>query len=298
MSVDQIPASLQSKLVEVLSKTTDKPTTIQGFQGTRGGHINNCGILDTNVGQLFIKWNAAARHPETFRQESVGLKEIAQSNSVKTPKVWCHGSDGVHDFLILDYIQKNSPNEAFWNNLSLGLAKLHNSTSDQFGFKADNYYGHLKQNNSLSQDWWTFYLQQRLVPVMNIAIEKGLFPSSFLKKLNHWTAHLMESELTPKQPGLIHGDLWSGNLICGEGNIPYIIDPAVYYADPRVEVAYMLRFGNFPETLFQQYYRITETPPISDQLRDWYNLYPILIHAIAFDRTYQNEAREIILKYS
>ena len=46
-------------------------------------------------------------------------------------------------------------------------------------------------------------------------------------------------ELFPNEkPALLHGDLWSGNLICDNRGMPSLIDPAVYFAHREMELAF------------------------------------------------------------
>ena len=40
----------------------------------------------------------------------------------------------------------------------------------------------------------------------------------------------------PAAPALIHGDMWGGNVLTRNGRIAAFVDPAIYYADPEIEL--------------------------------------------------------------
>ena len=44
-------------------------------------------------------------------------------------------------------------------------------------------------------------------------------------------------------PGLIHGDLWGGNIICQKNQLRGFIDPAIYFANPEIELAFSTLFS-------------------------------------------------------
>lgn len=41
----------------------------------------------------------------------------------------------------------------------------------------------------------------------------------------------------PKHPSLLHGDLWSGNVITGSDGKAWLIDPAVYVGHAEADIA-------------------------------------------------------------
>ena len=44
-------------------------------------------------------------------------------------------------------------------------------------------------------------------------------------------------------PVLIHGDCWGGNILPFRGEIKAFIDPAIYYADHEMELAFLTLFN-------------------------------------------------------
>jgi fructosamine-3-kinase len=97
---------------------------------------------------------------------------------------------------------------------------------------------------------------------------------------------------------LLHGDLWSGNVLLGPGGAPALIDPAVSYADRETELAYTALFGGFPETFYRAY---DETWPLPDgwqERRMLYNLYHLLNHLNHFGERYGEAVDAVLRRYA
>ena len=81
--------------------------------------------------------------------------------------------------------------------------------------------------------------------------------------------------------------MWGGNVLTREGRIAGFIDPAIYYADPEIELAFATLFGTFGDTFFARYREHRPLAPgFFDVRRDLYNLYPLLVHVRLFGGGY------------
>ena len=95
----------------------------------------------------------------------------------------------------------------------------------------------------------------------------------------------------------IHGDLWGGNvLVDGKGRCGFI-DPAIYYADPEIDLAYSTLFGTFGERFFARYSEHRPLAPDFGERRDLYNLYPLLFHVRLFGGSYVQSVRSTLRRY-
>ena len=99
-------------------------------------------------------------------------------------------------------------------------------------------------------------------------------------------------------PSLLHGDLWSGNMMCGKEGMPWIIDPAAYVGDFEADLAMMQMFGSLPERFYAAY---AEVNPIDksgySQRKKLYDLYQLLNHLNLFGSMYLGSVVDIINIY-
>jgi fructosamine-3-kinase len=166
------------------------------------------------------------------------------------------------------------------------LAGLHDVTAAAYGFAEDTLIGSLRLPNGWHPDWGQFFADKRLLHFANLAHERGRLPEKTLARIRQ-LAKQVPSWLEPNPPGLVHGDVWSGNVLAENGLISGILDPALYYADPEVELAYIDLFSTFGNAFWQHY---QAHRPISDAFwqyrRALYSLYPLLVHVYYFGSGY------------
>jgi len=120
-----------------------------------------------------------------------------------------------------------------------------------------------------------------------VALEAGRLPGATMTRIETLARRLDEWIEVPDQPSLIHGDLWGGNVLAKDGRIAGFVDPAIYYADAEIELAFSTLFSTFGAPFFKCY---DEIRPIRDGFfearRDLYNLYPLLVHVRLFGGGY------------
>ncbi len=168
------------------------------------------------------------------------------------------------------------------------LAALHAHSSETYGYPYDTLIGSLHQPNPPSEDWSAFFADYRLRSMARLAHEVGHLPTRTLDRIDRLCAGpLRELIGPPAPPGLIHGDIWSGNVLAHAGTVAALIDPAIYFADPEIELAFIRLFGTFGDAFFDRYH---ELQPIREgffEIRsDLYNLYPLLVHTRLFAGSY------------
>ncbi|MEP4134955.1 MAG: fructosamine kinase family protein, partial [Cyclobacteriaceae bacterium] len=99
------------------------------------------------------------------------------------------------------------------------------------------------------------------------------------------------------EPSLLHGDLWSGNFICGQNSKPYIFDPAVYYGHREMEIAMTRLFGGFDLRFYQSYQSNFPLEPGYEDRTELCNLYPLLVHANLFGGSYLISVKNILKRF-
>ncbi len=269
---------------------------IRHYRHASGGCINNGGLIKTNRGDFFIKWNDAGKYPLMFEAEFKGLNLLRETNTLLIPEPLFTGEAEGTSYILMEHIGSSGRNTNFFEELGEGLAKLHRSLSSHFGLDHDNYIGSLPQYNNQTDSWAEFFRVRRLEPQLQMAVDNGLMNQVDSKNFNK--LFLLLADLFPTEsPSLLHGDLWSGNyMVSGDGR-PCLIDPAVYYGHREMDIAFSRLFGGFDSDFYTVY---NETYPqesgFEDRL-DVYNLYPLLVHVNLFGSSYLGQVRSILQRF-
>ena len=99
------------------------------------------------------------------------------------------------------------------------------------------------------------------------------------------------------RPALIHGDLWSGNVLATARG-PALVDPACAACDREMELGITTLFGGFSERFFDAY---EEALPLPGGWRDrnpLYQLYHLLNHHLIFGGHYGRQALALARRYA
>jgi fructosamine-3-kinase len=254
-----------------------------------GGDVNRAARVTTSDGKIFVKWKEDAPLG-FFALEADGLDRLRAAGALRIPQVLQIGEDPA--FLALEYLEAVLPRDEhrFAQRLGQGLAALHrdNPAPDNlFGLDIDNYLGSQPQVNTHHDDWPSFYRDCRLAPQWEKALARGLVPPEREHLLGQIVDHIetLLGDFAPR-PVLVHGDLWSGNFLATADDEPALIDPAVYYAEREVEIAYTQLFGGFPDGFFESYHAAFPLDSGYVRRRPLHHLYPLLVHLNHFGETY------------
>jgi fructosamine-3-kinase len=230
---------------------------------------------------------------DIFKAEAEGLKALQTPDGPKIPDVFLVGER----FLLLEDLQSGPQREDFWVVFGRQLAQVHLQTSPKFGFREDNYIGSNPQLNGWMENGLVFFRENRLAPQIRMGKERGLLTDADLKMGDKLLTKL--GDLIPDQPAvLVHGDLWSGNLITDRKGNPALIDPAVYYGWAEADLAMTDLFGSYPDSFYRAY---QEIKPLQSGYRErysLYNLYHLLNHLNLFGLSYLPRVREILLRFT
>lgn len=284
-------------LDEVAGTLGVSPDRLEVGSRVTGGCINNGARLDTPDGPRFVKWRADAP-PDAFSTEAEGLAALAEGE-VRVPRV-----DGVgSQWLLLEWVDEGRAGPDGWASLGEGLAGLHGVTPPvECGWTQDNYVGSLPQPNPPSASWPEFWVSVRLAPLLERGAAMGLLGPSERDALGaafERIPDLVGDASRTDGPSLLHGDLWSGNVIFDPSGGPVLIDPAVYVGHREVDLAMTGLFGGFPRTFYEAYASRWPLQPGFDDRLPAYRLYPLLVHVLLFGRSYVPslvEAAEAVAK--
>jgi len=212
------------------------------------------------------------------------LRYLAEHSRLPVPQVR-YADPGL---LLMDFVESRGGLDAGAERHAAELlADLHGLTAPAFGFEWDSLIGPLPQPNCWSEDWRTFFRDRRLLFMGRQALDAGRLPTATFAALERLCGKL-ERYIDPgARPSLIHGDVWGGNVLARRGRIAAFLDPAIYFADAEIELAFSTLFGTFGGDFFERYNEIRPLGPgFFEVRRDLYNLYPLLVHARLFGGGY------------
>ena len=294
MSLSPFQSTIHDKLVELFG--SESTASIE-FGPVGGGCINETHRIRFGNQQFFCKVNSATKFPHLFEKESHGLELIARQKVIKVPGVIDCFETGGKQVLLLQWVNEGERTQGFWERFGQQLAELHTVTNEYFGLHEDNYMGSVPQRNSATAKWTDFFIHQRLQPLVDQSLTGGLLSSRHVADFEKVYRKLPSFFADDQQPSLLHGDLWSGNFMCNENAEPVLIDTAVYFGHPSIDLGMTTLFGGFRGSFYEAYNHHSPFPPNYKEQWDICNLYPLLIHLVLFGRSYLSQIENILHRY-
>ena len=199
------------------------------------------------------------------------------------------------DLLVMEFVEGGAAlSDAAEGEAGRLLAPLHDHTAERFGFERDTLIGPFTLDNTWTASWPEFYARRRLLPMAAVAADRGALPLTDQRRVERLAESLLERFDGDPAPSLIHGDVWSGNVIARRGGgLAAFLDPALYFADAEVELAFIDLFHTFGESFYEAYEALR---PIATGYRTWrrdlYQVFPLLVHVALFGGTYLGALRE------
>lgn len=228
--------------------------------------------------------------------EGYMLSELARLSDLPVPQV--HVCEP--DLLVMDFIENDGHGTSADAERDAGerIARLHKVPRSHFGYERDTLIGPLHQPNPQQTQWVPFFRDHRLLYMAQAAREEGRLPAALYDRIERFAARLDDYLIEPRFPSLLHGDLWTGNVLVRGNRIAGFVDPAIYCGHPEIELAFATMFGTFGEVFFDAYEGIMPLDDgFQDVRRDLYNLYPLLVHVRLFGSSYVSAIDRTLTRY-
>ncbi len=212
---------------------------------------------------------AVVKHtPYDATLEAEGLRALGDAG-VRVPEVL--GVDT--EVLVLEHVQAAPDLET----LGAELAGAHLTQGERFGWHRDNVIGPLPQANPPTDAFPEFFVEHRLLPYV------GDLPTELARRLEDACDTVLPDLLDHDQPpSLVHGDLWSGNIL----DQRVLIDPAVHHGDREIDLAMLDLFGGVPPALQRGYDTVWPLDDGWQQRRGALQLFHLLVHVRLFGAGY------------
>lgn len=241
-----------------------------------GGDLSEVLLVSRESGQ-----HSVAKSGPAVAVEAAMLRTLASAGIV-VPAVEAE-HEGV---LLLGHVPNDrifSPGA--WRDVGSQLARLHANLGPHYGWPADHAHGSVRLDNMEQGDWPDFWGRQRLISA------SALLDRPWRERVDRLAERL--DHLLPVSPraALLHGDLWSGNILVRDGGLAALIDPACYYGDAEVDLAMLTLFDTPPPSFWAAYGALE--PGWQDR-RHLYQLFPALVHLRLFGDRYAGLADRLL----
>lgn len=269
-----------SRLADSLAAVTG--STVVSIAALSGGSVGDVWRVDLADGRRLVAKTGATGSGLAI--EGFMLGRLAELSELPVPAV-LHADDAL---LVMDYIEAaDDIDDRAQEHAADLLAGLHALRADAFGFECDTLIGGLTQPNPPTARWLDFFRDRRLLYMGRQALDAGRLPRCLMARLETLAGRLERWIEEPAHPSLLHGDLWTGNILVHRGRVVGFVDPAIYYGDPEIELAFSTLFGTFGRPFFARYGEHRPLRPgFFEERRDLLNLYPLLVHVRLFGGTY------------
>jgi len=253
------------------------------------GSVTLCGLAD---GETWV-----VKQPgmgESLEVEARMLAYLAEHSALPLPQVIAADASA----LVMSHVPHDGAfDERTQAHAGELIGTLHTVTAPRYGLDFDTQIGPLPQPNPWSGQWLSFLRDHRLIHMAELAFAAGQLPAELHLRMLRLADRLERWVDEPSEPCLLHGDLWTGNVLVCQGRITAFIDPAIYYGDAEMDLALADLFGPFGEPFFAAYERVR---PIDNGFfgvrRHVYALYPLLMHVRLVGPPYVAQLDEVMRK--
>jgi fructosamine-3-kinase len=267
---------------------------VSGIDPLGGGCVSEVyGIYLENGQRLVAKYDEEAT--ASLLVEAFMLNYLAEQTRLPVPKVLLSSEH----LLLLEYVESSSrftPDAE--RHAAEILAELHGIDSPGFGFAQDTVIGGLRQPNMHAPSWLEFFRDQRLMYMAIEAVREGRLPLGTLSRIERMCGRLDDWLIEPPRPSLLHGDVWTTNVLADGDHITSFLDPAIYFGHPEIELAFIRLFGTFGQPFYDRYHQIR---PIAsgffEERCHIYNLYPLLVHVRLFGGSYVSSVHQTLGRF-
>lgn len=217
-------------------------------------------VLSDGAYAVFAKFSNAANGQEQFEIELQGLRLLANLAGVLIPTPIDVAPAGEGCILVLEGVQEITRGPRQWRDIGRTLARIHQVKGEHCGLETDGYFGPIFQDNRPQPDWPSFYIERRLRPTLEAAATAWTLPPALIRQVEALMVRLPALCGPEPTPALLHGDAQRNNFISTE-NGPVVIDPAVHYGHPEMDLAALDYWQPVPDEVFEGYQEILPIDP-------------------------------------
>jgi fructosamine-3-kinase len=264
-----------------------------------GGSIATTVVLHLRSGERAVLKLTQHRVDRAYADEAHQLK-LLRDIGVPTPAVYRSDTgslDNPFSYLLMEFKEgidlararaQCTPDEfaAVQGHLAAIVQVIHAQTHEHFHRVCCD-------GSSKRFEGWAQLFREAYDPIWAEAERVGHLPSKARKQVARLHERLPQLLAHADRPRLLHGDLWSSNILVkkdqidGEWRVTAILDPACRYGDVECELAYLELFhtvnGNFLRSYLGDKHLATDYHRVRKPI---YHLYELLNHLQLFGPEY------------
>lgn len=237
-----------------------------------GGDLGGAVLVTLADGRAVV-----AKSGHLVVREGAMLRAIAETGAPAPRALHCGD-----DLLVMEHVEADG--RAGWESMAEALQLLHTPQERAYGWDVDYAFGSVTIPNDPLGDWPRFWAERRVLPFCSHV------DAALARRLEAVAVRL--PDLLPAAPltALLHGDLWSGNVLFHQGQLAALIDPACYFGDREVDFAMLQVFGSPPEAFFAA----SDLAPGWRERVPTYQLWPMLVHLRLFGSSYRGQVESLL----
>ena len=263
LTVEKRDASNNSLLIDPLRSAVEQRVSTYLGRVWRGARIlsksesasHRAAILSDATYSVFVKLGEGPTARDQLDRELAGLRFLTKRSGVLTPTIIATAEVEEVALLIMEATRTVERGATQWRQIGRALARIHSVKANSFGFETYCYWGDLYQDNSPLNDWAEFYWKHRIAPRLTAAVDSGHLPPDLAIQVEKLRSRLPSLCGNQVSPSLLHGDAHQNNFLSTEKG-PVLIDPAIYYGHPEIDLAFVDFFSPVSEQLFEGYKEI------------------------------------------
>lgn len=207
------------------------------------------------------------------------LRCLRESGTIPVPEV-IYAED---DMVVMEWVEGEHLKPAAEGDCGRLVAALHDVAGPRHGFGRSTLNGRVLLESPWMSSWVEFFAEHRLRFAHRLADTTRNLPPEMTYDVLAIFDRIGDLLREPVRPSLMHGDLWTANVLSVGDRVTAFIDPSTCYGDPEFELAYVDAWQSFGPAFWDAYTaRHSLDEGYRDIRRHVYALYPLLMHVYYF----------------
>jgi fructosamine-3-kinase len=279
--ISWLDSLMRHSIERAISEYREHPWKIKSEKDFSEFAYHRAAVISDDSFAVFLKCSTAPEAVRQFEIEIANLKFLSEKAGVQIPNPIAILQVQKETLLIMEALETIERGPRQWREIGATLARIHQVPGSDCGFDIGGYWGPLYQDNRPISNWNTFFRERRLLPLLKTAVDSGNLPASTASKVELLAGRLPQLCGLNVTPVLLHGDAQQNNFISTMKGT-FIIDPAVYYGNPEIDLALLDSFQPVPEDVFNGYRDELPIDPGFPERKDLWRI-PLYLAAVALE---------------